>query len=146
MKHIILINKKLKKLLFLARIAAFFGEVPVSAMIFSDRNFKVIAYGINNRQHRHKVIGHAEINAIISAERRIKDWRLNNYAIFSVLKPCNMCAEVIISSRIDKIYYLIDQPNVASNPNIEYEQLYFPGNNFAKKFTDLLSSFFKNKR
>ena len=40
---------------------------------------KIISHSYNTRQKKYNVLGHAEINAIIKAEKKIKDWRLNGY-------------------------------------------------------------------
>lgn len=146
MKHNDILEKQLKKLYILAKISSIFGDIPVSSMIISNKSNKIISFGLNNRQFNHKIIGHGEINAIINAEKKIKDWRLNDYTIFSMLKPCEMCAKVIETSRIKNVIYLIDQPNVENNPNLNYKQVYFPGNKFVEKYSQLFTSFFKKIR
>lgn len=131
----------LNELLELVQKSSSLNEVPVGSIIIY--NNKIIGRGFNNRQSTSNVCGHAEINAIIEAEKYLHDWRLNDCILISTLHPCLMCQHIIEESRIDKVYYLIDQKNV-KNP--KYEQIYFPGN---KLFTDINSiflSFFKNIR
>ncbi len=85
------------------------NEIPVGAVIV--KNHKIIAKAHNNRQYKSNVLGHAEINAILKAEKKIKDWRLNECIMYVTLKPCNMCKTIIDESRINKVYYLLDQDN-----------------------------------
>ena len=82
------------------------GDIPVSAVLI--KNGKIIAKGYNNRHKKGYVLGHAEINAIIQAEKKIKDFRLDGYTLITTLKPCKMCQAVIAASRIFKVYYILD--------------------------------------
>ena len=91
------------------------NEIPVGALVL--HNNKVIGKGYNNRQTSYNVCGHAEINSIMSAEKKIKDWRLNDCVLICTLKPCDMCGEIIKTSRIDKVYYIIEQDDVNNYNN-----------------------------
>ena len=85
-------------------------EIPVGAVIVS--NDKIVAKAHNDRQNNYNVLGHAEINAIIKAGKKIKDWRLDTCELYVTLYPCEMCKMIIKESRINKIYYLLDKPGV----------------------------------
>ena len=146
MKHSKLIESKIQKMYLSAKISYILGEIPVSAMVFSLKNNKCYYISNNNRQRKHNVCGHAEVNAIIKAEKHLKDWRLNDYTIFSFLKPCEMCSKIIETVRIKQIYYIIDQPKITENKNLEYTKLYFPGNKYVEKYDKLFTSFFKKIR
>ena len=146
MKHTEIIEKNLNKLYKSAKISDFFKEIPVSAMVFSLKDNTKCYIANNNRQKTHNVCGHAEINAIIKAEKSIKDWRLNEYAVFSFLKPCEMCSKIIETVRIKEIYYIIDQPKINENPKLKYHKIYFPGNKYIEKYDKLFTSFFKKIR
>lgn len=114
-------------------------EIPVgSIVIYKD---KIIGKGYNNRQSKNNVCGHAEINAILNAEKKIKDWRLNDCIIISTLKPCNMCYEIIKESRINKIYYILDQKNINYNDN-SVKKINIDDNKYKK----LINLFFESKR
>ena len=82
------------------------GEIPVSAVIL-DQNGKLISDSFNNRQNKYNVLGHAEVNAIVKAEKKIKDWRLDGYYMIVTLEPCNMCSMIIKECRLDKVYYFL---------------------------------------
>ena len=118
------------------------NEIPVGAVIV--KNNKIIAKAHNNRQYKYNVLGHAEINAILKVEKKIKDWRLDGCTMYVTLAPCQMCQMIIKESRIDKVYYLLEQKNVKNTKNIvqtndckqlknEYQKIV---DNFFKKLRD----------
>ena len=79
------------------------GEVPVGAVIvYQD---KIIARGHNTRELKQSVLGHAEINAISKASKKIGSWRLEECSIYVTLEPCSMCSGAIIQSRIKNLYF-----------------------------------------
>ena len=122
------------------------GEIPVSAIIF-DKNGNIISTSYNNRQKKYNVLGHAEINCIIKAEKKIKDWRLNGYSMIVSLEPCEMCSMVIKESRLDNIFYFL--PKKTDNLESDVVVNKFIIDNYpeyTEKFKQLLTSFFDNKR
>ena len=122
------------------------GEIPVSAVIL-DQSGKIISYSSNDRQRKCNVLGHAEINAILKAEKKVRDWRLDGYSMIVTLEPCNMCSVIIKECRLDKVYYFLSKKNddYSWEININKEQI----NNYKEytsKFKQLLTDFFNNKR
>lgn len=118
-------------------------EVPVAALIINDKD-EVIAIARNNRQRTNNVMGHAEIVAIQKAEKKIRDWRLNDCSMYVSLAPCRMCQEVIRESRLGHVYYLCDsEVNSFIIPNIEKLNV---SKETIEKFSDLLTTFFDNMR
>jgi tRNA(adenine34) deaminase len=85
------------------------NEIQVGAVIVNNKSGKIISRGYNRKEKDHLSISHAEINAIIKACKKNKDWRLVDHSIYVTLKPCDMCMEVIKSSQIDNIYYCCEQ-------------------------------------
>ena len=116
-------------------------EIPVGSIVIS--NNKVIGKGFNNRQSTNKVCGHAEINAILEAERYIGDWRLDDCYLISTLKPCEMCYKVIKEARISKVYYILDQNCSYSDEVIKKIEV---DNNFYDTLSNMLNDFFINLR
>ncbi|MGM9834649.1 MAG: nucleoside deaminase [Bacilli bacterium] len=117
-------------------------EVPVSCII-TDKDNHIISQSMNNRRKKYSVLGHAEINAIEKAEKKIKDWRLDGYYMYVSLKPCEMCQRIIEESRINHVFYLLDCQrtkkiidNMTEINSIEYK----------KEYQQILSDFFKDKR
>ena len=119
------------------------GEIPVGCVIV--RGNEVISKAHNTKQKSHSCINHAEIIAITKAEKRIKDWRLNDCELYVSLEPCNMCKEVIRQARIKKVYYLEKSNfNNEDKKNIEYTQI--KDNELKEEYSSLLKTFFKDKR
>ncbi len=119
------------------------GDVPVGAVIVKDG--KVIASGYNTREQSQNILGHAEINAILKAQKVLGNWNLAGCFLYVTLIPCSMCSEIIKQSRIDSVYYLLDKPSSKKEfAKTKWEKI----NKIAYEDTyrDILSDFFKNLR
>ncbi len=81
-------------------------EIPIGAVVIDSKQ-NIIASGHNTRQSENNVLGHAEINAIMEAERNIDDWRLDEYSMIVSLEPCKMCEAIIKESRLDNVYFFL---------------------------------------
>ena len=119
------------------------NEIQVGAVIVS--NNKIIAKSCNNRQKKYNILGHAEIRTIIKAEKKIKDWRLDNCELYVTLYPCKMCEIIIKEARIKKVYYLIKNHNNDDNNSKKYEQMLMLTGD-AKKYEQMLQMFFEKMR
>lgn len=137
-------EKYIQLLYKLARKAVRNGDVPVSAIIL--KNDRIIATGYNNRQKKSVVLGHAEVNAIIKAERKLGDFRLNDCILLTTLKPCKMCQSIIEAARIKEIYYILDQKGVESYQKANFKQLNHKDNVFIDKYQLLFDDFFRKLR
>lgn len=137
-------EKYIQLLYKLARKAARNGDVPVSAIIL--KNDRIIATGYNNRQKKSVVLGHAEVNAIIKAERKLGDFRLNDCILLTTLKPCKMCQSIIEAARIKEVYYILDQKGVESYQKANFKQLNHKDNVFIDKYQLLFDDFFRKLR
>ena len=122
------------------------GEIPVSAVIL-DQSGRIISSSFNDRQKKYNVLGHAEINAILKAEKKVRDWRLDGYSMIVTLEPCNMCSVIIKESRLDKVYYFLPKKKEDSSweINIEKEQIN-DYKEYTNNFKHLLTVFFNNRR
>ena len=119
-------------------------EIPVGCIIV--KNGKIISKAHNSKQKTHKCINHAEIIAISKAEKKIKDWRLDDCELYVTLEPCTMCMEVIRQARIKKIYYLLDS-NFNNENNKKITKIAIGDfEHKKKKYKDQISSFFSAKR
>ncbi len=133
-------DKYIQTLLKEAEKAYKMGEIPVGAIIVYDD--EVIAKAHNNRQSKYCLLGHAEINAIIKAEKKLKDWRLDKCIMYVTLAPCKMCEIMINESRISKVYYLIKNvENTCDNFNELSGYL-----REKREYEEMLKKFFKNLR
>lgn len=118
------------------------GEIPVGALI--TKNNKIIAKSHNNRQKKHNLLGHAEINCILKAEKHIKDWRLDECEMYVTLSPCSMCEAIIEESRLKKVHFLVKQLNY-NEKNSKIVQI-SDQNNQKEEYEKLLKNFFKRLR
>ena len=123
-------------------------DVPVGAVIVL--NDKIIAKSYNTREKNQLVTGHAEINALTKANKKINRYRLDGAVIYITKEPCLMCMGALLSARIGKIVY------GAKDLRFGTEQ-YAKENNFNHKCEvvggvlkteceNMLTEFFKNLR
>lgn len=82
-------------------------EIPVGAVIVRDG--RVIAKAHNLKETKQSAMAHAEILAISKANKKLNNWRLSDCEMYVTLKPCAMCMGAIISSRIKKVYFGVDE-------------------------------------
>ena len=80
------------------------GEVPVGAVVL-DKEGRIIGRGHNLVVAGHDPSGHAEIIALRNASQNIKNYRLDNCAIYVTLEPCPMCSGAIIGARLTRLVY-----------------------------------------
>jgi tRNA(adenine34) deaminase len=121
-------------------------EIPVGAVIV--KNGKVISKAYNRKNKSNRVKDHAEIIAIDKANRKLRNWRLEDCEIYITLEPCPMCASAIEQARIKRII------TGAVNKNKETRQIseVILAERENKKevledeCSNLLNEFFKNKR
>lgn len=119
------------------------NDVPVGAVIVKDG--KVLAFGYNTREKDQNVLGHAEINAILEAQKILNNWNLSSCDLYVTLVPCSMCLEIIKQSRIDNIYYLLDK--LASKKEFYKTKMQKINDaSYENKYADILSDFFKKLR
>ena len=140
-------EKIINKLLSLAKKAYLQNETPISAIIVY--NNKIISTAYNKRNKTQKTIDHAEIRAIIKANKRLKTWRLNKCTLYATIEPCDMCKNVIKESRIERVYYLLPKLETKKIYNkTEFEQLSLSSQMAAKKdeYIKLNEFFWKNLR
>lgn len=118
------------------------NEIPVGAVIV--KNGKVISKAHNNRQKNKKVTGHAEINCILKAEKKLNDWRLDGCDLYVTLEPCEMCSVIIKEARISNIFFLLSQEkNVSKTTKFTL----IDGHNELKdKCKKMINNFFENLR
>jgi tRNA(Arg) A34 adenosine deaminase TadA len=107
------INQKfVKSCLKLADAAKNLGEVPVGAVIVLDG--KIIAKAYNTRESKNNPLGHAEIDVIRKAAKKLGRWRLSDCTLYVTLEPCLMCAGAIVQSRIGTVVYGAKDPKAGA--------------------------------
>ena len=95
------------------------NEIPVGAVIV-NKDGKIIGKGHNNREQNKLSISHAEVNAIIDANKKMNNWRLSDCVMYVTLEPCEMCKCIIKESRIKKVYYSSDNFKNGNSINTKY--------------------------
>jgi len=86
-----------------ARVAETAGEVPVGAVLVSaDR---VIATGANAPIARCDPTAHAEIEALRSGARALRNYRLTGLELYVTLEPCLMCASALVHARVGRLVF-----------------------------------------
>ena len=108
-------NKIYQQLMKEANKSLKYNDVPVGALIV--KNNKIISKGHNTREKDSKVISHAEINAILKANKKLKSYFLYDCDIYVTLEPCEMCKKVINNSRIRCAYYLLNKDQSKNDYN-----------------------------
>lgn len=93
----------MEEALALAAEAAAAGEVPVGAVVVHDG--AVIGRGRNRREEKGAVLGHAEIDAMEEAAKRLGTWRLTDCTLYVTLEPCPMCAGAAVNAHLSRIVY-----------------------------------------
>lgn len=119
------------------------NDIPVGAVIVKDG--KVLVFGYNTREKDQNVLGHAEINAILEAQKILNNWNLSGCDLYVTLVPCSMCLEIIKQSRIDNIYYLLDKP-ASKKEFYKTKMQKINDASYENKYADILSDFFKKLR
>ena len=108
MNNVYYMNLALKE----AKKAYLKGDVPVGCVIV--KNGEVIAKAHNTRQSKNDTMGHAEINAIKKACKKLNAWILEDATIYVTLEPCLMCAGAILNARISNLVYATEEPKFGS--------------------------------
>lgn len=91
------------------------NEVPVGAVVV--KNGEIIGRGHNRREAKNAIYSHAEIEAILNAEKATDSWVLSGSALFVTVEPCLMCAGAIKQARIASLYYGCQDPSMGAVRN-----------------------------
>ena len=100
------------------------GTGPFGALIVKDN--KVISEGNNTVTSSYDPTSHAEVSAIRSACKKIKNFSLKGFDLYTSCEPCPMCLSAIYWSRIDNVYYANtrrDAKKIDFDDSLIYEEL-----------------------
>ena len=129
-------------------------EIPVGAVVFDSKTFKVVSCAHNETIRKYDPLAHAEVVAIRGACEKIKVKQLVGYSIFTTLEPCVMCAGAIGWARLDTVYFGASDPKtgavdqgalVFTHPQTHHKPNVVRGIR-AEECGALMTEFFKNKR
>lgn len=118
-------------------------DIPVGSVIV--KNNKIISKSYNKKEKYGNSLYHAEILAINKACRKLKTKNLYGCELYVTLEPCMMCYYAIAESRIEKVYYMIENDyNVTlSNRFNKIERTKVDDN---CEYLQILKDFFKKLR
>src|SRR6185295_11607633 len=85
----------------------------VGALIV-DANGSVLARGRNRREVDQDPTGHAEVDALRAAARRLGHWRLEGATVYATLEPCPMCAGALVNARVARLVYGCPDPKAGA--------------------------------
>ena len=128
-----------------AKKAAEANEVPVGAVISSGEG-EIISTAFNTVEKDGSCIMHAEIKAILAAQKQLKNWRLDGCALYVTLEPCIMCCGAILLSRISRVVYGASDPKGGASDSILSGKIEVIGGVMEDESSMLLKLFFKSKR
>ncbi len=135
-----------------ARKAAKIGEVPIGAVIVYEG--RIIGRGYNKRNTKKTTLAHAELEAILKADKKIGDWRLEDCTIYITLEPCQMCAGALVQARIKRCVVGCMSPKAGCagsvldilRQNTFNHQVEYVSGIRNDECSELLKEFFKNLR
>ena len=129
-------------------------EVPVGAVLVDNLTGKLVARAYNKTEHGLDPTAHAEMQVIQKAAKKLQTKRLWHLDMYVTLEPCTMCAAAISFARIENLFIgatdekggavmsgvkFFESPTCHHKPNVITGIL-------ADESSDLLKTFFKNKR
>lgn len=95
-----------------AKRAASSGEVPIGSVLVESGT--LLAQAHNTREATHAITGHAEIQVLELAGRKLKTWRFPNATLYVTVEPCLMCVGAIIQAQIKRVVFGVKEPKTGS--------------------------------
>lgn len=145
-------NVWMKRAIELAKRAADQGEVPVGAVLVSEK--QIIGEGFNCSIGQHDPTAHAEIVAMRNASKALGNYRLPNTTLYVTLEPCIMCAGAMIHARIGRLIHgaldpkagaIESRTRILDNPFLNH-RIQYSGGLFSNECGEILSQFFRARR
>ena len=96
-------NKFMKKAIELSIESVNKGGGPFGCVIVKDE--KIVSEGSNKVTSSKDPTAHGEIVAIREACKKINNFSLSGFELYSSCEPCPMCLSAIYWARIDKVYF-----------------------------------------
>jgi tRNA(adenine34) deaminase len=135
-----------------AKLAYSKNEVPVGAVLV--KNDEVISRSHNQSINKNDPSGHAEMNALRDAAKKIDNYRLNGASLYVTLEPCLMCFGACIHSRIDRLIFATEDQKsgvVINNLKLQEESFFnhkisVSSGILANESSELLKKFFQERR
>jgi tRNA(adenine34) deaminase len=142
----------MKEALIEAEIALSLGEIPIGAVMVSER--VIVGRGHNRRGPGVPPFAHAEMTALADAGENLRRSRFDGCALYVTLEPCPMCAGAITQTRVSRVVYGAKDPKAGAAGTL-YDILRDPrmphrcdvtGGVLAAEALELLRRFFRGRR
>jgi len=104
-----------------AELAGQAGERPIGAVVVHDG--RVIGRGRAQHRTRQSEIAHAELNALLQAEKYIYAHIHDDCILYTTLEPCVMCLGAVALSDMEYIVYALDDNWMRPKPMLEVEHI-----------------------
>ena len=135
-----------------AKTAFLNQEVPVGAILVREN--KIISRSYNQSISKNDPSGHAEMNVLRDAAKKMNNYRLNGSSLYVTLEPCLMCFGACIHARIDRLIFATEDPKsgvIVNNLNLKDEKFFnhkisISSGILAQESSELLKKFFQDRR
>lgn len=104
-----------------AELAGLEGEMPIGAVIVYEG--RVVGRGRAQHRTRQSEIAHAELNAMLQAERFIQAHIHGGCILYTTLEPCVMCLGAVAMSDMEDIVYSMTDNWMKPKPMLEVEHV-----------------------
>jgi tRNA(adenine34) deaminase len=118
------------------------GEVPVGAIVVFEN--KIIGRGFNSPISKQDPTAHAEIMALRTAAKKLKNYRIVGATLYVTLEPCPMCVSAMTHARIKRCVFGAVDPKKALN--IINHSVEYLGGVLSEECGEILKQFFKERR
>lgn len=132
----------------LAYLAAEEGEVPVGALVVTERG-QVIGKGYNQTEKLQDVTAHAEMIALTAATQTLGGKYLTDCTLYVTLEPCIMCAGALAWAQLDRLVFGAFEGKRGFSrfqPSLLHPKTQVVPGILEKESETLLKAFFKEKR
>jgi tRNA(adenine34) deaminase len=97
-----------------ASVAEKSGDVPIGAVVVRSSDGEIVGRGHNTKERDKDPLGHAEINALSDACKRLGAMYLSDCTLYVTLEPCTMCAGACINAWIGSVVYALKDPKAGA--------------------------------
>ena len=135
-----------------AEQAARSGEVPVGAVLV--KGGRVLAEGHNQCMKQSDPTAHAEVLVLRKGAKALGNYRLKDTIMYVTAEPCPMCLSAMIHARVSRLVFGTLEPKFGAvesrfcllRKNGLNHHVEVTGGILEKECTEILKSFFKNRR
>lgn len=135
-----------------AEQAAQSGEVPVGAVLV--KGGRVLAEDHNRCIKQSDPTAHAEVLVLRKGAKALRNYRLKDTIMYVTAEPCPMCLSAMIHARVSRLVFGTLEPKFGAvesrfcllRKNGLNHHVKVTGGILEKECTEILKSFFKNRR